>query len=531
MWTRAVTEGRAKLLEKYWEESQQALTQIKLHASTAERTTLPYFTESQLTRVEESYLTAYNFFQERLASYSLANAGGGTTVLRTVPRTTFVVQPGAVAFHESSAFKLPTIIAWNILKNHYKNKRSIIDAHLTNFFAIKTVTSGDAVNGLKSLRASSTESLNAMRALQRLVDEWNDILVFCLVQKLDKHSRREWEVHLENGSDYPTIEKLTKFLDTRIRSLEAAESILPIDKSTESAGKKEGKNSHKISRSHHGTVTDNCVVCSEAHKINQCEKFKSKSIPERQNSFSCYHCKRRHHSLLHEHKSEPGPSTISPAPNSSSKSDSKSNTSKQSDSNATHAHVATQARAPTQAVLLATVWVHLESEQGRQIQARALIDPGSDASFVSKNQVQWLRLRCKNTNAYVASIGGRSVSTVKATASLLISSIQDPTRGKLECQALVLPKITAYVPTKVPLDMAFTKGLTLADPKPTSLATIELLLGADLYADVVLEGILKETPSKLILQNTIFGWIISGVARIKKLNKPKVEVGLTRCTL
>lgn len=50
--------------------------------------------------------------------------------------------------------------------------------------------------------------------------------------------------------------------------------------------------------------------------------------------------------------------------------------------------------------------------------------------------------------------------------------------------------------------------LTSANPRFDTAGKIGLMLGADVYAQIVLNGIRKENC--LLAQNTIFGWIISG---------------------
>lgn len=61
--------------------------------------------------------------------------------------------------------------------------------------------------------------MNALRALNCPVDQWNMLLVYILVHKLGKSTKKSWEIGLGSEKNYPTIEKLYKFLCTQICSL------------------------------------------------------------------------------------------------------------------------------------------------------------------------------------------------------------------------------------------------------------------------------------------------------------------------
>lgn len=50
----------------------------------------------------------------------------------------------------------------------------------------------------------------------------------------------------------------------------------------------------------------------------------------------------------------------------------------------------------------------------------------------------------------------------------------------------------------------------MADPSFMTLTSIDLILGADVYADLKLPGLITGPPVTPIAQSTIFGWILSG---------------------
>lgn len=53
-------------------------------------------------------------------------------------------------------------------------------------------------------------------------------------------------------------------------------------------------------------------------------------------------------------------------------------------------------------------------------------------------------------------------------------------------------------------------GLQLADSEFYRPGSIDLVLGADVYGAIILEGLIKGSLKSPIAQRTVFGWIISG---------------------
>ncbi|XP_072946166.1 uncharacterized protein [Epargyreus clarus] len=61
-------------------------------------------------------------------------------------------------------------------------------------------------------------------------------------------------------------------------------------------------------------------------------------------------------------------------------------------------------------------------------------------------------------------------------------------------------------------EWAEIENLPLADPTYATPDKIDMLLGAEVYGQILLDGIVKQSEGSLIAQNTIFGWILSGRA-------------------
>lgn len=80
-----------------------------------------------------------------------------------------------------------------------------------------------------------------------------------------------------------------------------------------------------------------------------------------------------------------------------------------------------------------------------------------------------------------------------------------------EMRALVLPQLTSYRPRCTGSRSAWPhlQGLPLADPRYTSDDPVEILLGADVYVTILLDGVRKGPTDTPVVQKSVFGWLIS----------------------
>ncbi|KMQ86212.1 hypothetical protein RF55_14869 [Lasius niger] len=131
-------------------------------------------------------------------------------------------------------------------------------------------------------------------------------------------------------------------------------------------------------------------------------------------------------------------------------------------------------------VLLATAWVTVE--------------PKSEAS---KNA--GLDFRCVDAETY------------SQAAHIKISPLKEkiPTISVL---ALILKSLTVYAPKRASIDsnLNHLADLSWADKNPLSADPIDLIVGADLYAELILDGVRKGAIGQPMAQNSVLGWVISG---------------------
>ena len=158
-----------------------------------------------------------------------------------------------------------------------------------------------------------------------------------------------------------------------------------------------------------------------------------------------------------------------------------------------------------------TCKVKVTAADGSSTIARALIDPGSSASFVHERLAQHLRLPRKSKNAFIQGVAGSTTRT-RGSVWFQVSGVEDDSE-KVGVEAFVLKKITRDLPIEpilAALKWEHLTDLKLADPDFRTPARIDLLLGAEVFTSILRDGRRtgpRGTPSAL---NTCFGWGLFG---------------------
>ncbi|XP_043494694.1 uncharacterized protein LOC122519361 [Polistes fuscatus] len=174
-------------------------------------------------------------------------------------------------------------------------------------------------------------------------------------------------------------------------------------------------------------------------------------------------------------------------------------------------HAATSSSS-VRSILLATARVWVAGTKGKGTWARALLDQGSEVSFVSETITQLLGLSKRRTYVPLSGLGAVDAGTARSGVRVTIRSAVDTT-FQVEVDALVLPKLTSLLPSinytsRVGGDLF--KDIPLADPEFVVSKRIDVILGADIYGQLLRPGIRRFSTSQLVAQDTALGWIISG---------------------
>ncbi|XP_047032656.1 uncharacterized protein LOC124639368 [Helicoverpa zea] len=427
--------------------------------------------------------------------------------------------------------------AWSLLCARYDNKRLLINYHLSELINMKPITN-ESERSLRFLADHVTKNLRALANLGRPTDKWDDIIIFLMTSKLDSHSLMKWE-ELQNtfdsADDLPTLIQFHKFLTDRAGVLEAInrgktdgtnrvprEISRPSQSSqNQSHSNNKQQNNNFINKNNKSYVKSfiskqqsqnriNCVVCNESHKLYSCPTFKNKSVSERladvQKYNLCHNCLReghqaadctlgpcvfkecneRHNSLLHQSRAVLSTNS---------------------------AEVLSSFSEPyTDHVFLSTVVIEVSNPLTSVTEkVRALLDCGSQSSLITKALKQKLQLDTNQTNEInIIGIGNNLCHKVTESCKITLNSMNKPYSVTLTC--LVLDELTGELP-RAPINIKnFTLPdyIKLADPSFNVPAKADVILGADIFWDVVGSEQYSLGPKNPKLISSKFGWLVAG---------------------
>jgi len=107
-----------------------------------------------------------------------------------------------------------------------------------------------------------------------------------------------------------------------------------------------------------------------------------------------------------------------------------------------------------------------------------------------------------------------ALSPLNKTKGLIDFQIQPHFESSINIKvtAHVLNKLTASIPSRLidPSSWVHLQNLQVADPRYFSPRAVDLILGADVYTQIIEKGIVKGPADCPIAQSTKLGWIISG---------------------
>jgi hypothetical protein len=365
-----------------------------------------------------------------------------------------------------------------------------------------------------SLRQLADDTSIHLEAIENLDDEnhklQDRLLIHLMCSKLDNGTKREWERHIINKK-CPPVDMLVQFLIERAKLLEKTN----VNKSV-----KNPNINCMVS-----TKNLVCPSCKGSHLLYHCEQFLNSSINNRISSVKklnlclnclkanhytnnckwsgCRKCHKKHNTLLHlDQKSNDEPEAkITQSPRESNNSDQNLN------SNIVSNHSCTNTISSQ--ILLATVCLQVRDKSGQFRNCRALLDSGSQCNLISNGCCKKLGLKLTKINSAIIGINQcKSQVQYKTDINIISNYMQFETQ--ISC--LVMGKVTENLPSSGfdPVHLNIPENIQLADPLFNQKSEIDLLLGSDIFWNLLCIGQIKLGKNKPTLQKTKFGWIISG---------------------
>lgn len=562
--TEAVTKNRLSNLTDTFRRCQDIDGQINLLADERIRASLAYFKGEQFLACEENYYEATDFMAEILSSS--AHSDHNTSLDGShrcdksqssayLPRINLPTFDGSFDKWEGFRDKFKALIlsdsglsdvkrfhylisclkgdathalddidlteanfsiAWNRLISRYENKRKLVAFRLHALLNLPAAAAETAHN-LRELREHTNKILHSLKNLDRPVQHWDDIVVYLVTQKLDKATKKAWELHLGKSLEYPKYSELNDFLESRICGLDSALIENPKDSARSTRSK-------PISSHVAASINPECPVCKSSHFLQYCSTFLSQTPSQRYettrklkrcvNCLSgkhvavkdctskrvCKQCSKKHHTLLHFEAKKGNDAELTETHNNSI----------ETVETEVASHLVSKSAALKTKIILATARVRIYCPQGRHVTVRALLDQGSVSTLISESLAQMLHLPRTRLSLQISGIDNTQ-STVRHAVELRLSptSTNEPTYS---VTALVVNSITRYTPTPIAKTRTWPhlNDLALADPDLFSQDPIGMIIGADLFGQLLRNGIRRGSDDEPVAQNTVLGWIISG---------------------
>ncbi|XP_041765713.1 uncharacterized protein LOC121590278 [Anopheles merus] len=416
--------------------------------------------------------------------------------------------------------------AWDVLERRFENPRLIVDKHIAGLLQLKHAPR-ESAKDLRKLAETCKSHVDGLVFMKQTIDSTSNLIITHLLSScMDADTRKAWESSLEHG-EFPDLFKTLDFIN---RQCEVLESCTP-ETSRKSTSTKAFTSTTAANPS--------CVLCQQHHTLQNCPTFIAMSVVQRKSKvqslkrcfnclsaghpvsqcrskWTCRICKKRHHHLLHGEQLPAAPSLQPP------------------DAAATSHQLPVDAAQPTfigasmtslttavpSTVLLSTVVLNITDRAGVSHPARALLDSGAQSNFITGRLAQFLELPRKLINLPLSGIGGSTRSNVRHSIETTIHSRCSSYTASLEL--LVLPKLSADIPTQ-PIDVSHWKipeTCILADPSFNRPGTIDIILGATHFFEILRTGRLSLSDNMPTIQETEFGWVVSGSATITEPMSP-----------
>ena len=412
------------------------------------------------------------------------------------------------------------------LKARFDRPRLIHQSHVQMIVEAPVLKEGTG-RELRRLHDTVQQHLRALKAMS--YEPSGPFITSMLELKLDSTTRFEWQKFSQDIAGVPHFERLLEFLDLRAQASES----LPtnprknIPRANDPPRKGVGKSIPSFAANAaepHGSHGDVCPVCKNPkHPLYTCAQFKALThdqkmavlkshdfcinclrpghfVKQCSSTSRCRTCQKPHHTLMHIDKAVNTPED--PPPERKPSED----------------LPACAISGVIPGSLLMTCRVLVQGSDGSKMEARALLDSASSASFVSERLTQSLHLSRFRRNVRILGVAGLSHdSPTQSFTHFVISPLQaDKT---ISVTAVIVPRVTCDLPTQ-PVQMrteewSHLADLTLADPDFGRPGTVDILLGVDIFAEVVRQGRRMGGPGSPSAFETDFGWVLAGETNAK----------------
>ncbi|XP_058449054.1 uncharacterized protein LOC131429015 [Malaya genurostris] len=422
-------------------------------------------------------------------------------------------------------------VALKMITDRYQNTNILIRNHIEALFKVDKVKK-ECPRALTNLVGEFENNLGILEKMGEDIKGWSSLLVYMITSRLDPATFREWQ-RIADKKRMPKYDELITFLRDYIVELEILHVDRTVDNRTYSPNATPAITSNQ---------KESCPVCGKGHRLYYCDQFKHLPLSQRtsivskaglcanclfgKHSFvsckygACRECGAKHHSLLHNPLIDT-PSTSDTAPAVSNVvihygelSDSPSSTiasCKPLRRSETHSVTSRFDHPISTQVFLATAIVKVFGPKGNSFLARVLLDSASQPNLMTERFRQLLNARKTPDSTEIAGIGGEIAAVATCSTVATIASRFNNFRVPLEF--IVMEKVTNDLPawTVDSSDWSIPENIRLADPSFATKGPIDIVIGAQIFFEIIRNGHVKISDDKPLLQNSVFGWLVSGL--------------------
>lgn len=419
-------------------------------------------------------------------------------------------------------------VAMDILHERFNQPNRLQLYHCDGI--LKLTPLSDRSTDLRSFIDTYNQHANALKSVVKgnISDSLHSMI---LLSKLNQKIKHRFQSTRTGNTDFPKPDEIIKFLTTYAQNEEAANCL------NEPSANFTPRSKPKSDKRPVSLVTDvsdwTCSFCkAKGHALFKCSKFISKSPQERlkivqnltlcincfgkhpkslcKNPHRCHHCGQSHHTLLHLQR-----------PKSPQQTGTTRSTNTPIDSTpVTKTHSVNTLTTNNGTVsVLPTAFVKISTSKDNFIIVRAILDSASTTSIATSRCCQ--ALKAKRVHNAVNLMGIGSTQTKSLGSTYLTIATTDGEHLITKHPFVVLSQITINTPS-MSLDPKIKTRIgrfQLADPSFDVRAPVDLLLGADVTASVILGSAISLGPTLPFLVPTRFGHVVMGQAPVPSTGK------------
>ncbi|KAF0713514.1 Integrase catalytic domain-containing protein, partial [Aphis craccivora] len=320
--------------------------------------------------------------------------------------------------------------------------------------------------------------------------EWSSILLHLIATKLDSSTLKAWET-VSPKNEIP-----------KVQVIEAVETSSSINVRNDEKLKYNMINTHSMYKCPSFLALPVPNRIKSVGELQLCKIYIRSHIGKKCDGKKYFQCHKAHNTLLHLKINNKIESNIASE-------QFKDNTEEIS----TTSNVRVSAIIYKQ-VLLSTAIINVFNNDGKPVRCRVLMDSGSQNNFITEHMAQMLKLRPGI---------GHTLHTIRSEITVTVGSCITDFKANISC--LIIPCITNNIPLSAvnAESIKIPSNIVLADKSYNKPQRIDMLIGIELFFDLLNQGQIKLNENGPILKETKFGWIVAGPVSSNKSNLKETQ--------